>query len=1073
MASTASLVFSVIARFTGDRAIQRGNHRLQRMRRIVGGIAFATPAATAATATLTAGIGALTAATAGATAGLGAFSLAVAPQVKQMSKNADMARKLADAKADAANKVAIARKMEATGHELEEKALKSADAARLKAIQLQRQFRKETAGMPKATVAATLSLAEMRTAWEDWSNKLSPETMPLFTKTFNALKETFPAMTPLVRTTTAALDIMVNRFAGYVEGGGFAKFMMAMRNSAKTTLPNLLTAGRNFFVGLGGIIKAFLPLGNDFSDSLVRWSADFADWGQSLGKTEGFKNFIAYVRENAPTVGVLLGDIFNMAIALLQAFAPFLGVTTQLALAFARLIDATPQPVLTALIGVYVALVIAVKAYALYQGIAAGVTWAFTTAVTTHTGAVYSSRAALVAARLATIGHAIATGASATASGIAAAATWVWTGAMRALSLAFWTSPIGLIVLGITALVAAIVLIATKTTWFQTMWDAVWKGIRAGITWIVDGFKWLWNVLFGHSIVPDIVNGFQVAWGILKSIFDFWIATVKLVGKIFMWLWKNAVLPALKGIRFLVQTYIKFVVLYFKTWIKIIRTLGDVFVWLWKQIVKVAMTAIRGIIKTVWFAIRTYLNLWKTGLRLLADVVKWLWKNVTKPAFNGIRGIVESVWKRGIRPAFNAIKDGARSVADGFRKAKDGIKVAWERLKGITKGPVRFFVETVYNKGLRSAWNKTAGKLPGVPDLPAANLPRGFAKGGPVRGPGGSTGDRIPAMLSAGEYVIRAAAVKKVGVNVLNWLNNEKGRFTTGDRSNPYGFAFGGLVGDAIGGALGKVGGSFAKGFDWAQDLTRDIAGKVMSGFFSPFRKLINGLVDRFPGAGMVNDLIKSFVNQGFDKMLEFVKGKAPEGVGGPAVQKALKWAKGQEGKPYVWGGVGPGGYDCSGYMSAIQNVIQGRNPYSRLWTTHSFRNGTPSGWALRKKSGFEVGITHSGVGHTGGTLGGVDVESSGGVGVRVGPSARGSHDRMFPYWYGLKYDQGGLLPTGWSMAYNGTGKPEPVGHDLTDKSAAPEFHFHAPVYAKSKRDFEDMFVEAFTEAKKKGRIKP
>jgi SLT domain-containing protein len=28
----------------------------------------------------------------------------------------------------------------------------------------------------------------------------------------------------------------------------------------------------------------------------------------------------------------------------------------------------------------------------------------------------------------------------------------------------------------------------------------------------------------------------------------------------------------------------------------------------------------------------------------------------------------------------------------------------------------------------------------------------------------------------------------------------------------------------------------------------------------------------------------------------------------------------------------------------------------------------------------------------------------------------------------GHGYDHGGFLPTGWSMAYNGTGKPEPVG---------------------------------------------
>lgn len=40
------------------------------------------------------------------------------------------------------------------------------------------------------------------------------------------------------------------------------------------------------------------------------------------------------------------------------------------------------------------------------------------------------------------------------------------------------------------------------------------------------------------------------------------------------------------------------------------------------------------------------------------------------------------------------------------------------------------------------------------------------------------------------------------------------------------------------------------------------------------------------------------------------------------------------------------------------------------------------------------------------------------------------------PHWYnagGLvrSYDQGGMMPTGLSLSYNGTGRPEPVGHDL------------------------------------------
>ena len=63
------------------------------------------------------------------------------------------------------------------------------------------------------------------------------------------------------------------------------------------------------------------------------------------------------------------------------------------------------------------------------------------------------------------------------------------------------------------------------------------------------------------------------------------------------------------------------------------------------------------------------------------------------------------------------------------------------------------------------------------------------AAGGPVYGPGGPTDDLIPAMLSNGEYVIRAGAVATYGLDLFDAIN--AGRF-----------AAGGLVGYASGGPV-------------------------------------------------------------------------------------------------------------------------------------------------------------------------------------------------------------------------------------------------------------------------------
>lgn len=62
-----------------------------------------------------------------------------------------------------------------------------------------------------------------------------------------------------------------------------------------------------------------------------------------------------------------------------------------------------------------------------------------------------------------------------------------------------------------------------------------------------------------------------------------------------------------------------------------------------------------------------------------------------------------------------------------------------------------------------------------------------FANGGYVLGPGTSRSDSIPAMLSNGEYVLNANAVKAVGVGRLNAIN----------QGNYHAYANGGFVGDS------------------------------------------------------------------------------------------------------------------------------------------------------------------------------------------------------------------------------------------------------------------------------------
>lgn len=117
--------------------------------------------------------------------------------------------------------------------------------------------------------------------------------------------------------------------------------------------------------------------------------------------------------------------------------------------------------------------------------------------------------------------------------------------------------------------------------------------------------------------------------------------------------------------------------------------------------------------------------------------------------------------------------------------------------------------------------------------------------------------------------------------------------------------------------------------------------------------------------------------------------------TGGP-VEAATAFANSQVGKPYQWGGVGPGGYDCSGFMSAITNVLRGTPPNRRVGSTANFPWG---GFHSGADTAFAIGANKSvdgGAGHMAGTLAGLNVESHSGAGVVTGGAARGATNGLF-----------------------------------------------------------------------------
>ncbi|MHA4776077.1 phage tail protein [Streptomyces sp. MSC1_001] len=521
-----------------------------------------------AVAAMSAALGGLAAGAVSAGLAVGAFQAAVKPQMAMMQESAAAADKLAKAQENEARKKALAEKLKAQGSDLASKAAKAYTTARLATKDAEAAYQRQTAGMPKATRDAALAQAKLKVAHEEWSASLADTTMPVFTKGLDLLRSLLPTLTPFVKAAAQALGDMLDRVAVGVKGAKFKEWAADMAAASGTSLTNFIKVIGNLGKGFMGLMQAFLPTSIGVTGGLVSMTQAFADWGTSLKGSEGFAKFL----EVASTGGTTLGQLALAVGNLLVALGPLIGITTQLALALAGIINALPPEVLSTLALAITAVVVAMKAYALYSRVSAAASdfmttrlgiqaraW-LTTARTAITSMASTARAAVVnaartsaawaGAALRSLGafaaQAVRTAVTATAQfalmaarAVASAATTAaaWMGAALRSMATFAVQ----VVRTATVAVAQFALMAGRAIiWAATM-AAQWLIAMGPIGWVIaaviglvalivanwDKIKkytraawdWVWQKLVG--VGKAIVSFFQ-KWSILGTVVRHW-----------------------------------------------------------------------------------------------------------------------------------------------------------------------------------------------------------------------------------------------------------------------------------------------------------------------------------------------------------------------------------------------------------------------------------------------------------------------------------------------------------------------------------------------------------------------
>lgn len=318
----------------------------------------------------------------------------------------------------------------------------------------------------------------------------------------------------------------------------------------------------------------------------------------------------------------------------------------------------------------------------------------------------------------------------------------------------------------------------------------LWEGIKAYWTMIGNIIVWAWDTL----IAPT--------FDLLKSGLD-------AVGAFFSWVWTGVIQPVWNalgaGIRWVYDAVI------FPAWEAMKAALGAVgafFQWVWNSVISPAWTALGAGINFVWLnVINPTWEALKAALGVVGTFFQNTWNNVIKPAWDALGKGIQWVADNVVHPVFDGLKRGLDLVKSAFRTAVDIIGTIWNEIKEKAAAPIRFVIDTVYNNGIVSVWNKVAGWV-GLDDKKLEPMKINFASGGVLPGytPGRdpytfiepSTGMQIG--LSGGEAILRPEATRALGTDRVDSINAAaRMGGVSGVRRELGNFAGGGVIGSISG----------------------------------------------------------------------------------------------------------------------------------------------------------------------------------------------------------------------------------------------------------------------------------
>lgn len=193
-------------------------------------------------------------------------------------------------------------------------------------------------------------LQDMRDEFQGLQDVAQAKMFPGMAEGLESMMTTLPAFERVIGSVASAMGDLAADAGEGLASDEWVEFYDYLEREAGPILEAMGKSLGNFVEGITNMVMAFDPLSDDFTEGMVDMSEAFVAWSDGLDSSQGFQEFVRYVRESGPQAMETLGAIASALIEFVEAAAPVgavvLPVLEVLADALAGIADSPAGPVI-------------------------------------------------------------------------------------------------------------------------------------------------------------------------------------------------------------------------------------------------------------------------------------------------------------------------------------------------------------------------------------------------------------------------------------------------------------------------------------------------------------------------------------------------------------------------------------------------------------------------------------------------------------------------------------------------------------------------------------------------------